>query len=98
MPHLFSINMISIIDQVLDQLARTGGPQDLGIVLLFENDGPVVYHNSVSLSLVMHVGVVTGPVNVEEESVVGHLAGLHVLVGPVVFNPVELRACLGAGN
>ena len=90
--------MITIVDKILDQLARTGSSQDLWVVLLLEHDSPVVDNNPVALGLVMHVGVVTGPVNVEEESVVGHLAGLHVLVGPVIFNPVELRACLGAGN
>ena len=90
--------MISVVDQILDQLAWTGGSQYLGVILLLKHDSPVVYHNPVTLSLVMHVGVVTGPVDVEQQSVVSHLTGLNLLVSPIELHPVALWTRLGAGN
>ena len=90
--------MIAIIDQILDQLARAGGSQDLWVVLLLEHNSSVVNNNPVALRLVVHVGVMAGPVNVEKQSIVCHLTRLHVLVSAVILNPVQLRASLGAGN
>ena len=90
--------MITIIDKILDQLARTGSSQDLGVVLLLEDDSPVVYNNPVALSLIMHVGVMAGPIYVEKQRVICHLACLHVLVSSIELDPVQLRTGLGAGN
>ena len=97
-PSLIPINMLPLHDEVLDELPRACGPQDARIVFLLEDHGLVTDHDPVALSLLVHVGVVALPLNIEMQQAVAHLVHLDLLVRPVELQPVEGGTGLGSGH
>ena len=97
-PSLIATDVLAVRDQVFDELAGAGGPQDAGIVLLLKDHGLVAHHHAVALRLLVHVGVVALALAAQMELAVAHLVHLHLQVGAVQLQPVVVRTGLGARN
>ena len=85
------MNVIALSDEELEQLAGGGRAQNGRIVLLLEDARLVANDDAVAVHLLLHVRVVAGPVDAQQQTAVGQPVHFHVLGRPVQRQKVTVR-------